>query len=144
MREVRNNAKKREISIYNSYGICVKSFTLEPSQSTLLPLSTGELMCFEACDTAFYIYGGEGEIGIESCYREWDFEGIEATKLDKFLQSGRVDLLPSQSRQKYLDFRELSELNLQAGRDILTPPRYLELWRELLELGGRKCKLIKL
>lgn len=144
MREVRNNAKKREISIYNSYGICVKSFTLEPSQSTLLPLSTGELMCFEACDTALYIYGGEGEIGIESCYREWDFEGIEATKLDKFLQSGRADLLPSQSRHKYLDFRELSELNLQAGRDILTPPRYLELWRELLELGGRKCKLIKL
>lgn len=144
MREVRNNAKKREISIYNSYGICVKSFTLEPSQSTLLPLSTGELMCFEACDTALYIYGGEGEIGIESCYREWDFTGIEATKLDKFLQSGRADLLPSQSRQKYLDFRELSELNLQAGRDILTPTRYLELWRELLELGGRKCKLIKL
>ncbi len=144
MREVRNNTKKRKISIYNSYGICVKSFTLEPSQSTLLPLSTGELMCFEACDTALYIYGGEGEIGIESCYREWDFEGIEATKLDKFLQSGRADLLPSQSRQKYLDFRELSELNLQAGRDILTPPRYLKLWRELLELGGRKCKLIKL
>lgn len=144
MREVRNNAKKREISIYNSYGICVKSFTLEPSQSTLLPLSTGELMCFESCDRALYIYGGEGEIGIESCYREWDFVGIEATKLDEFLQSGRVDLLPSQSRQKYLDFRELSELNLQAGRDILTPPRYLELWRELLELGGRKCKLIKL
>lgn len=144
MREVRNNAKKREISIYNSYGICVKSFTLEPSQSTLLPLSTGELMCFESCDRALYIYGGEGEIGIENCYREWDFVGIEATKLDKFLQSGRADLLPSQSRQKYLDFRELSELNLQAGRDILTPPRYLELWRELLELGGRKCKLIKL
>lgn len=144
MREVRNNAKKREISIYNSYGICVKSFTLEPSQRALLPLSTGELMCFEACDTALYIYGGEGEIGIENCYREWDFTGIEATKLDKFLQSGRADLLPSQSRQKYLDFRELSELNLQAGRDILTPPRYLELWRELLELGGRKCKLIKL
>lgn len=144
MREVRNNAKKREISIYNSYGICVKSFTLEPSQSTLLPLSTGELMCFEACDTALYIYGGEGEIGIESCYREWDFAGIEATKLDKFLQSGRADLLPSQSRQKYLDFRELSELNLQAGRDILTPPRYLELWRELLEKGATKCKLIKL
>lgn len=144
MREVRNNAKKREISIYNSYGICVKSFTLEPSQSTLLPLSTGELMCFEACDTALYIYGGEGEIGIENCYREWDFTGIEATKLDKFLQSGRADLLPSQSRQKYLDFRELSELNLQAGRDILTPPRYLELWRELLEKGATKCKLIKL
>lgn len=144
MREVRNNTKKREISIYNCYGICVKSFTLEPSQSTLLPLSTGELMCFESCDRALYIYGGEGEIGIESCYREWDFVGIEATKLDEFLQSGRADLLPSQSRQKYLDFRELSELNLQAGRDILTPPRYLELWRELLELGGRKCKLIKL
>lgn len=144
MREVRNNAKKREISIYNSYGICVKSLTLEPSQSTLLPLSTGELMCFEACDTALYIYGGEGEIGIENCYREWDFTGIEVGRLDKFLQSGRADLLPSQSRQKYLDFRELSELNLQAGRDILTPPRYLELWRELLEKGGRKCKLIKL
>lgn len=144
MREVRNNAKKREISIYNSYGICVKSLTLEPNQSTLLPLSTGELMCFEACDTALYIYGGEGEIGIESCYREWDFADIEVGRLDKFLQSGRADLLPSQSRQKYLDFRELSELNLQAGRDILTPPRYLELWRELLEKGATKCKLIKL
>lgn len=144
MREVRNNAKKREISIYNSYGICVKSFTLEPSQSTLLPLSTGELMCFEACDRALYIYGGEGEIGIESCYREWDFTDIEVGRLDKFLQSGRADLLPSQSRQKYLDFRELSELNLQAGRDILTPTRYLELWRELLEKGATKCKLIKL
>lgn len=144
MREVRNNAETREISIYNSYGICVKSFTLEPSQSALLPLSTGELMCFEACDKALYIYGGEGEIGIESCYREWDFEGIEAGRLDEFLQSGRADLLPSQSRQKYLDFKALSEINLQAGRDILTPPRYLELWRELLELGGRKCKLIKL
>lgn len=144
MREVRNNAETREISIYNSYGICVKSFTLEPSQSALLPLSTGELMCFEACDRALYIYGGEGEIGIESCYREWDFEGIEAGRLDEFLQSGRADLLPSQSRQKYLDFKALSEINLQAGRDILTPPRYLELWRELLELGGRKCKLIKL
>lgn len=144
MREVRNNAKQREISIYNSYGICVKSLTLEPSQSALLPLSTGELMCFEACDRALYIYGGEGEIGIESCYREWDFEGIEVGRLDEFLQSGRADLLPSQSRQKYLDFKALSEINLQAGRDILTPPRYLELWRELLELGGRKCKLIKL
>ena len=144
MREVRNNAKPREISIYNSYGICVKSLTLEPSQSALLPLSAGELMCFEACDRALYIYGGEGEIGIESCYREWDFTGIEATKLDEFLQSGRADLLPSKSRQKYLDFKALSEINLQAGRDILTPPRYLELWRELLELGGRKCKLIKL
>lgn len=144
MREVRNNAKKREISIYNSYGICVKSFTLEPSQSTLLPLNTGELMCFESCDRALYIYGGEGEIGIENCYREWDFAGIETTKLDEFLQSGRADLLPSQSRQKYLDFRELSELNLQAGRDILTPPRYLELWKELLEKGATKCKLIKL
>ena len=144
MREVRNNAEKREIDIYNSYGICVKSFTLEPSQSTLLPLSTGELMCFESCDRTLYIYGGEGEIGIENCYREWDFTDIEVAKLDEFLQSGRADLLPSQSRQKYLDFRELSELNLQAGRDILTPPRYLELWRELLELGGRKCKLIKL
>lgn len=144
MREVRNNAETREISIYNSYGICVKSFTLEPSQSALLPLSTGELMCFEACDRALYIYGGEGEIGIESCYREWDFIGIEAGRLDEFLQSGRADLLPSQSRQKYLDFKALSEINLQAGRDILTPPRYLELWRELLELGGRKCKLIKL
>lgn len=144
MREVRNNAKKREISIYNSYGICVKSFTLEPSQSTLLPLSTGELMCFESCDRALYIYGGEGEIGIEQCFKCWDFTDIEVGRLDKFLQSGRADLLPSQSRQKYLDFRELSELNLQAGRDILTPPRYLELWRELLELGGRKCKLIKL
>lgn len=144
MREVRNNTKKREISIYNSYGICVKSFTLEPSQSTILPLSTGELMCFESCDRVLYIYGGDGEIGIENCYREWDFTGIEATKLDKFLQSGRADLLPSQSRQKYLDFRELSELNLQAGRDILTPPRFLELWRELLEKGATKCKLIKL
>lgn len=144
MREVRNNAKKREISIYNSYGICVKSFTLEPSQSTLLPLSTRELMCFEACDTALYVYGGEGEIGIENCYREWDFADIEVGRLDEFLQSGRADLLPSQSRQKYLDFRELSELNLQAGRDILTPPRYLELWRELLEKGATKCKLIKL
>lgn len=144
MREVRNNAKKREISIYNSYGICVKSFTLEPSQSTLLPLSTGELMCFESCDRTLYIYGGEGEIGIEQCFKCWDFTDIEVGRLDKFLQSGRADLLPSQSRQKYLDFRELSELNLQAGRDILTPPRYLELWRELLELGGRKCKLIKL
>lgn len=144
MREVRNNADPREISIYNSYGICVKSLTLEPSQSALLPLSTGELMCFEACDRALYIYGGEGEIGIESCYREWDFTGIEVGRLDEFLQSGRADLLPSQSRQKYLDFKALSEINLQAGRDILTPPRYLELWRELLELGGRKCKLIKL
>lgn len=144
MREVRNSEQTREISIYNSYGICVKSFTLEPSQSTLLPLSGEELMCFEACDTALYIYGGEGEIGIESCYREWDFEGIEAGRLDEFLQSGRADLLPSKSRQKYLDFKALSEINLQAGRDILTPPRYLELWRELLELGGRKCKLIKL
>ncbi|KAA8711143.1 hypothetical protein [Helicobacter canis] len=144
MREVRNSEQTREISIYNSYGICVKSFTLEPSQSTLMPLSTGELMCFESCDRALYIYGGEGEIGIESCYREWDFEGIEAGRLDEFLQSGRADLLPSKSRQKYLDFKTLSEINLQAGRDILTPPRYLELWRELLELGGRKCKLIKL
>lgn len=144
MREVRNNAKKREISIYNSYGICVKSFTLEPSQSTLLPLSTGELMCFEACDTALYIYGGEGEIGIEQCFKCWDFTDIEVGRLDKFLQSGRADLLPSQCRQKYLDFRELSELNLQAGRDILTPPRYLELWGELLEKGATKCKLIKL
>lgn len=144
MRVVRNNAETREISIYNSYGICVKSFTLEPSQSALLPLSTGELMCFEACDRALYIYGGEGEIGIESCYREWEFKGIEVGKLDEYLQSGRADLLPSQSRQKYLDFKALSEINLQAGRDILTPPRYLELWRELLELGGRKCKLIKL
>lgn len=144
MREVRNNDELREISIYNSYGICVKSFTLEPSQSTLLPLSGGELMCFESCDRALYIYGGSGEIGIESCYREWDFRGIEAGRLDEFLQSGRADLLPSKSRQKYLDFKALSEINLQAGRDILTPPRYLELWRELLELGGRKCKLIKL
>lgn len=144
MREVRNNAELREISIYNSYGICVKSFTLEPSQSTQLPLNTGELMCFESCDRALYIYGGEGEIGIESCYREWDFAGIEARRLDEYLQSGRADLLPSKSRQKYLDFKALSELNLQAGRDILTPPRYLELWRELLEKGATKCKLIKL
>lgn len=144
MREVRNNAELREISIYNSYGICVKSFTLEPSQSTLLPLNTGELMCFESCDRALYIYGGEGEIGIESCYREWDFTGIEAGRLDEYLQSGRADLLPSKSRQKYLDFKALSEINLQAGRDILTPPRYLELWRELLEKGATKCKLIKL
>lgn len=144
MREVRNSEQTREISIYNSYGICVKSFTLEPSQSVMLPLSGEELMCFEACDTALYIYGGEGEIGIEQCFKCWDFTGIEATKLDEFLQSGRADLLPSQSRQKYLDFRELSELNLQAGRDILTPPRYLKLWRELLEKGATKCKLIKL
>lgn len=144
MREVRNSEQTREISIYNSYGICVKSFTLEPSQSTLLPLNTGELMCFEACDTTLYVYGGEGEIGIEQCFKCWDFTGIEATKLDEFLQSGRADLLPSQSRQKYLDFKALSEINLQAGRDILTPPRYLELWRELLEKGATKCKLIKL
>lgn len=144
MREVRNSEQTREISIYNSYGICVKSFTLEPSQSALLPLSGEELMCFEACDRALYIYGGSGEIGIEQCFKCWDFKGIEAGRLDEFLQSGRADLLPSQSRQKYLDFKALSEINLQAGRDILTPPRYLELWRELLELGGRKCKLIKL
>lgn len=144
MREVRNSEQTREISIYNSYGICVKSFTLEPSQSALLPLSGEELMCFEACDTALYIYGGEGEIGIEQCFKCWDFTGIEATKLDEFLQSGRADLLPSKSRQKYLDFKALSEINLQAGRDILTPTRYLELWRELLEKGATKCKLIKL
>lgn len=144
MRVVRNNAETREISIYNSYGICVKSFTLEPEQSATLPLSSRELMCFESCDRALYIYGGDGEIGIDHCLREWEFKGIEVGKLDEYLQSGRADLLPSISRQQYLDFKELSEINLQAGRDILTPTRYLELWRELLEKGGTKCKLIKL
>ena len=104
MREVRNNATAREIDIYNSYGICVKSFTLEPSQSTLLPLSTGELMCFEACDRALYIYGGEGEIGIDHCYREWDFVGIEATKLDEFLQSGRGGFAAKPKQAEILRF----------------------------------------
>lgn len=143
MRVVKNDLGKiATLETYNHYGIKVREIELAEQECAQVALSGKEFRSFLHCGGELYIYEGVGEIGLSQCQRHYNFAQVRLKELEDFLLHGKT---PTSHTQQYIDFQDLSAQNLSAQRDMITPPRYSELWDLLLgNTEIEPCVLVKL
>lgn len=116
-----------EIDVFYSR-IHKHTITLEPNERTEIHKS-GHYRNFKSCDDEIFIYDGKGDLPLSLTLKGYDFSIIDPHALETYLLT---DTLPKKHKQSYIDFKTLSELNLEKGAsttlDLITPPRYNELW----------------
>lgn len=126
------------LHISNHYGQKMRSHTLAPQESITLPRKGLEIYTLdsEQARQRVYLYKGKGEQPLSLSYVEYDFSRLEIKPLSIYIFKGTEP--KSQELESYKAFKDLSEINLKAGKDIITPKHYNDLWEQILAYHTKK------
>ena len=136
------NDTEQEINLYifDHYGQKMREQPLPSGATTTLPRKGLEIYTLEPTGLKrVYLYKGKGEQPLSKSYTHYDFTQLDSQKLSAYIFKGTQ--IDSPDKDNYEAFKTLSELNLQAGKDIITPKRYNKLWAQIVAYKKEcKCK----
>lgn len=139
MRELLNDTDEAvDLYIFNHYGQKMREQPLPSGETTTLPRKGLEIYTLEPTGLKrVYLYKGKGEQPLSKSFIHYDFSQLDSLKLSAYIFKGTQ--IDTPDKNNYEAFKTLSELNLQAGKDIITPKHYNKLWAQILA-HKKECK----
>lgn len=139
MRTLINDTEQEiDLCIFNHYGQKMREQPLPSGATTTLPRKGLEIYTLEPTGLKrVYLYKGKGAQPLSKSYTHYDFTQLDSQKLSAYILKGTQ--IDSPDKNSYEAFKTLSEINLQAGKDIITPKRYNKLWAQILA-HKKECK----
>lgn len=139
MRELLNDTEQEiNLYIFNHYGQKMREQPLPSGEITTLPRKGLEIYTLKPTGLKrVYLYKGKGEQPLSKSFIHYDFTQLDSLKLSAYIFKGTQ--IDSPDKANYEAFKTLSELNLQAGKDIITPKHYNKLWAQILA-HKKECK----
>ena len=141
MRELLNDTEQEiNLYIFNHYGQKMREQPLPSGETTTLPRKELEIYTLEPTGLKrVYLYKGKGAQPLSKSFIHYDFTQLDSQKLSAYILKGTQ--IDTPDKNNYEAFKTLSDLNLQAGKDIITPKRYNKLWAQILaHKKESKCK----
>lgn len=141
MRELLNDTEQEiNLYIFNHYGQKMREQPLPSGATTTLPRKGLEIYTLNPTTGELkrvYLYKGKGAQPLSKSFIHYDFTQLDSQKLSAYILKGTQ--IDTPDKNSYEAFKTLSELNLQAGKDIITPKRYNKLWAQILAYK-KECK----